>query len=180
MNRRKAVFFDRDGVVNYRIVGGYVRKPEEFRFIPDFLDFFPILKKSGIPAIIISNQQGVGKGIMSLEELSGVHAVMQKQLNELTGFSFDDIFICTDLESANSNRRKPKPGMILEALAKWGLNAENSWMIGDSASDVEAGRVAGLNTILLSNKYNDKSCDADFIFKNFYDIIASGAIKLNN
>lgn len=166
-NKNKAIFFDRDGVVNYRIVGDYVRHYREFKFMPDFLEFFPRAKNAGYLAIIISNQQGVGKKLMTEEELSEVHAQMQSELNEKFGFSFDDIYTCEALAAENSPMRKPAPGMILAAIKKWNIDPAQSWMIGDSPSDVIAGKAAGVKTILLSPDKNIVIPDADYVFRGF-------------
>jgi D-glycero-D-manno-heptose 1,7-bisphosphate phosphatase len=165
----KAIFFDRDGVVNYRIVGEYITSPENFVFMPDFLYFFQEIKKAGYLAIITSNQQGIGKGLMAEEQLDKVHKYMQEKLKELTGFPFDDIFVCTELASANSHRRKPNPGMIEEAVEKWNIDIEQSWMIGDRASDVIAGKRGGLKTILLRCFSIDEVPEADFVIRNLYE-----------
>jgi len=149
--KSKAIFFDRDGVVNYRPVGDYVKTPFEFHFIPDFLNFFKKIKDSGYLAILISNQQGVGKGIMTEEQLTEVTCYMQDELLRLSGFNFDDIYYCTDLKESNSPRRKPNPGMLLEAIAKWDFDPVNSWMVGDSESDIIAGKRARVRTVLLTN-----------------------------
>ncbi len=112
----KAIFFDRDGIVNYRPVGDYVKSPQEFRFLPDFLEFFVFIKKNNYLAIVITNQQGIGKGLMTDEDLSIIHLKMQEDLFNITGYNFDDIYYCPDLALTPSQRRKPNPGMILEAV----------------------------------------------------------------
>jgi D-glycero-D-manno-heptose 1,7-bisphosphate phosphatase len=156
--KKRAIFFDRDGVVNYRIVGAYVKTKHEFNFIPDFIPFFSMIKNLGYLAIIITNQQGIGKGLMDLAELEVVHTAMQTELLSLTNNSFDDIFFCSDLAETNSLRRKPNPGMLFDAIEKWDIEIENSWLIGDSKSDIEAGIKAKVKTILLQPDY----CRFDF------------------
>lgn len=166
----KAIFFDRDGIVNYRIVGGYVESKHQFKFIPDFFDFFYLIKKIGYLAIIISNQQGVGKGILSLDDLEQIHSSMQKRLTNMFGFGFDDIFYCTDLTGSGSFRRKPNHGMLLEAIEKWNIDPESSYMIGDSITDVIAGKKAGTKTILINHYLTEKPEEADYLFKNLYQV----------
>lgn len=146
----KAVFFDRDGVVNERKIGGYVEKPYEFRFIEEFLDIFRLIKKDHL-AILVTNQQGIGKGIMNDEDLKLVHDYMQGELEKLTGYQFDDIFYCPDLEESGSFRRKPNPGMFVEAIEKWKIDKSKSIMIGDSISDYLAAHTAGIRTLLIGN-----------------------------
>ena len=169
--KNKAIFFDRDGVVNFRPVGDYVREYNEFKFIPDFFEFFKKIKSQGYLAIIISNQQGVGKGLMSETELSDINHSMQKELMQQTGFSFDDIFICVDLAESGSFRRKPNPGMMIEAIAKWNIDIESSWMIGDSENDIIAGKKANVRTILLKPDYLKNQSAADLICSGLSEII---------
>ena len=165
----KAIFFDRDGVVNYRPVGDYVKSPAEFHFVADFPEFFKKIKNLGYLAIIISNQQGVGKGLMSESDLNAVHNYMQQEIFKLTGFEFDDAFYCFDLKDSGSKRRKPEPGMLHEAIEKWNINQENSYMIGDSVSDVIAGKRSGVKTVFLSS---DMECEeTDFNYKSLQQIL---------
>jgi D-glycero-D-manno-heptose 1,7-bisphosphate phosphatase len=170
ISENKAIFFDRDGIINYRIVGGYVESKHQFKFIPDFFDLFYLIKKIGYLAIIISNQQGVGKGILSLQDLEQIHSYMQKRLINLFGFGFDDIFYCTDLTGSGSFRRKPNHGMLLEAIEKWNIDPKSSYMIGDSLTDVIAGKKAGTKTILINHYLTEKPEEADYLFKNLYQV----------
>lgn len=144
----KAIFFDRDGIVNERIIGGYVTSVDEFIFLPEFFELFKIIKKEYL-AIIITNQQGIGKRLMTDEDLFEIHDYMQKQLLRMTGYQFDDIFYCPDLAESNSYRRKPNPGMLLEAIKKWNINPTDSFMIGDSSSDYYAALAANVKPILV-------------------------------
>ncbi len=169
MNRR-AVFFDRDGIVNVRIVGDYIKKPEEFIFKEDFLDLFITLKLKNLLKILITNQQGIGKGFMSESDLSRVHSFMQRNLKLITRSEFDDIYFCPDLAETNSFRRKPNPGMLFEAIEKYKIDKRNSWMIGDSQSDVIAGKRAGLNTILIGSYINNEIPEADYIFQDLSNV----------
>jgi D-glycero-D-manno-heptose 1,7-bisphosphate phosphatase len=147
----KAVFFDRDGIVNRRIYCGYVTGIDEFILLDDFFPIFKVVRKHGYLTVIITNQQGVGKGLMTEADLNEIHEFMQRELEKKTGGKFDAIYSCTDLDSAQSFRRKPNPGMILEAAADLGINLAESWMIGDSISDVKAGKSAGTKTILTGD-----------------------------
>ncbi len=167
---RKAIFFDRDGVVNRRIIGGYVRSPEEFIFFDDFFEFFKFIKEDGYLAILVTNQQGIGKGLMTEDDLQAVHNFMNEQLLSKTGYSFDDIFFCPDLHSAGSNRRKPQPGMIIEAIEKYSIDPLYSWTIGDSLTDAIAGKKADTTTILLTEENILESEFVDFIAPDFIEI----------
>lgn len=150
MNANKALFLDRDGVINRRIMDGYVRTPSEFVLLTDVLPLLRAARDKGYMLILISNQQGVGKGLMSLDQLYSVHNHMQDLLaSELGGRGLDDIRFCTELESASSPRRKPAPGMLLEAIEAFGLDPTLCWFLGDSLSDAKAGGSAGVHTALI-------------------------------
>ena len=150
--KSKAIFFDRDGVVNERILGGYIRSWDEFRFLPDVADTLKEVKDRGYIAIIITNQRGVGLGLMTESDLQDIHKQMQKELLDRSGVEFDDIISCTDAND-ESGRRKPSPAMLLEAQVKYNIDMEASWMIGDTASDIEAGSRAGTKTAFLLNEH---------------------------
>lgn len=170
MEKRKAIFFDRDGVVNYRIVDRYVQKPEQFKFINDFISFFKSMKDKGYLAILITNQQGIGKGLMTEQELAEVHNFMQNELMSITGYCFDDIYYCTDLASTGSYRRKPNPGMLLEAVEKWNIDKNESVMIGDRRSDAGAGKNAGVKTVLIGISAILSQYEADIIAANLFEV----------
>ncbi len=146
-----ALFFDRDGVINTRLIGEYVRTKEEFVFRPEFLDLFAWSLSLPFQRIVITNQQGVGKGLMSEHDLERVHTYMQEELLSRFGKAFDAIYYCADLADSGSSRRKPEPGMLLEAAREHSLDLVASCMIGDSESDVIAGRRAGTRTILVGS-----------------------------
>lgn len=144
----KALFLDRDGVINQRIVDGYVQRPEEFVLIPGILPVLQMARQLEYRLILISNQQGVGKGLMSTADLERVTEHMQMLLAE-QHLQLDAVYYCTDLASSMSPRRKPAPGMLLEAMVEHHLNAEACWFLGDSITDAQAGRAAGVHTALI-------------------------------
>lgn len=168
--QNKAIFFDRDGVVNLRIVGEYVQTYNDFHFCSDFLQFFKYIKSLGYLAIIITNQQGIGKGIMSEDDLSLIHESMQHDIESASGFKFDDIFFCGSLSTQRCSRRKPNPGMILEAVEKWNIDKNHSWIIGDSLSDIIAGEKAEIGTIYLGQHLANPFINPNFQFRNFYQL----------
>lgn len=143
------VFFDRDGIVNERIEGGYVRSPDEFVFCDGFFPLFSWVKAQGYRAIIVSNQQGVAKGVMSMEQLEVLTEWMQSQLYRETGAQFDDVYYCTELDTPEARCRKPRPTMLIDALQRWGASPSLSWMIGDMPSDVDAATGAGVRAVLV-------------------------------
>ena len=167
--KSKAIFFDRDGVVNERILGGYIRSWDEFRFLPDVADTLKEVKDRGYIAIIITNQRGVGLGLMTESDLQDIHKQMQKELLDRSGVEFDDIISCTDAND-ESGRRKPSPAMLLEAQVKYNIDMEASWMIGDTASDIEAGSRAGTKTAFLLNEHGSPPENVTICITSLKDI----------
>ncbi len=147
MKTRPAVFFDRDGVVNVPPPEEmrYLRRWEDFHFIDGMIDVLAEVKAKGYPTVLITNQQGVGKELMSMNELQAVHASMQAALGE-DGAAFDGIYTATGL-TGDDLRRKPSPKMLEEAALEHDLDLSRSWMIGDHDNDMHAGEAAGTATI---------------------------------
>ncbi len=166
-----AIFFDRDGVINARILGGYVRHWNEFELSEGVIETLREVKRRGYLAIIITNQRGVGLGIMSDADLHTVHEELQRAMEREAGVRFDDIFFCADADKS-STRRKPSPAMLLEAAEKWNIDLENSWMIGDSMSDIEAGTRAGTKTAYLVTKHSEEIPNATKIIHRLEEILA--------
>lgn len=164
----KCFFFDRDGIVNKRKVDGYIKTYDEFEFLPHFLELFERINELGYLKIIVTNQQGIGKGLMTEKELSAVHNMMQYNLYRKFGFSFDDIYFSPDLAESGSKTRKPEPGMLNDAIVKWEIDRERSYFLGDSESDAEAGKRAGIKTILIGDFSKNK---ANFVFSKYEDLI---------
>jgi D-glycero-D-manno-heptose 1,7-bisphosphate phosphatase len=148
--RMKAIFLDRDGIINRRIVGDYVKRWDEFEFLPDIFDLLPRIHSAGFAAIVITNQRGIGRGLMSAHDLEEIHARMQGTLEMKSGERFDAIYYCPhDLDDA-CDCRKPLPGLLRRAADDHGIDLVSSWMIGDSESDVEAGIAAGCRAVLVA------------------------------
>jgi len=158
----KAVFLDRDGVINKKIENGYVKSISDFKILEGVKETLQELKNLGYLLIVITNQQGVGKDLMSENDLEKIHEHMLKELPEI-----DDIFYCPHLDGT-CNCRKPKNGMLLGAKEKWNINLNNSWMIGDSESDIICGKSVGCKTVFICNTPNKVS---DFTSKNLYECL---------
>lgn len=149
-----AVFFDRDGVINISPgPGRYVESPEEFHLIPEFPQVLRIVLTLGYEAVVVTNQRGIALGRMSIESLNAIHGKM-KDLLAREGLAFRDIQTCLSGDDSDS-RRKPNPGMLLEAARKFGLDLSRSWMIGDSETDIEAGHRAGCRTIRICTEESE-------------------------
>ncbi|MBS1560537.1 MAG: HAD family hydrolase [Bacteroidetes bacterium] len=148
---KPALFLDRDGIINVRIMDGYVRNTDEFILLADVLPILRAAHEAGYLLVLITNQQGVGKGIMGQGDLDLVHGHMQVQLAERLGFGLDAMYVCTDLAGTGSTRRKPEPGMLLEAQRDLSIDLARSWFLGDSITDHQAGQAAGVRTILVGS-----------------------------
>jgi histidinol-phosphate phosphatase family protein len=144
-----AIFFDRDGVVNRRRVDDYVKSWEEFEFLPEIFDLLPSVHAAGYLAVLVTNQRGIARRLMSEETLGEIHERMQSMLRERTGHAFDAIYHCPHDTGDGCDCRKPLPGMLLRAAHDLDLDLPASWMIGDSESDIEAGIAAGCHTAKL-------------------------------
>ena len=146
----EAVFLDRDGVLNPHIPGGYLLAADEVVVLPGVARAVRRLNDAGLPVIVISNQQGVGKGLMTRGDLQAIERRMGEALAHEAGARIDRCYYSTELASANSPRRKPAPGMLLEAAGDFGLTLAHTVFAGDSPTDIRAGHAAGVGkTILL-------------------------------
>lgn len=144
----KAVFLDRDGVINKKIANGYVLDWQDFEFLPEVAEAIKLLNNKNIPVFIATNQSAVHRGLLRYEKLHEIHAVMIKFL-ESKGAHIDDIFICPHLPDENCSCRKPKTGLFDQAGQKYDIDFKGSWFIGDAESDIEAGKKIGCKTYLL-------------------------------
>ncbi len=150
-----SLFLDRDGTLNERLPGAYVRSWEEFRFLPGVLDALRFLSGRFDRMFIVTNQQGIGKGVMTVEELEVVHANMLREI-EHAGGRIDGVYFCPDLASVAGNCRKPGPAMALRAKADFPeIDFSQSVMVGDSAEDIAFGRRLGMYTVLIEGKEED-------------------------
>ncbi|MDI6781124.1 MAG: D-glycero-beta-D-manno-heptose 1,7-bisphosphate 7-phosphatase [bacterium] len=146
---QRAVFLDRDGVINKKLEGDYVKSYDEFSFLPGVIDAIKKIKQKGLMVIIITNQSGIGRGIMSEDDLINVHEQMLAELKK-NGVTIDAIYYCPHSPDNGCDCRKPKDGLFKQALMDFNIDMRNSWMIGDEQKDVEAGEKAGCQTYLLS------------------------------
>lgn len=168
-----AVFLDRDGILNVYLPKAYVRNPGELRVIPGVASAIRKLNDAGIKVIVISNQQGVGKGMMTMGDLQDVENAICSHIDDEAGARLDKCYYCTDLNSSNSPRRKPSPGMLVEAASDFGLTLENTVFIGDSATDIAAGSNGGVGAKVLvlsgaTKEYNagDMNPEPDYVFND--------------
>ena len=161
------LFLDRDGVINVRIMDGYVTKTEEFEFLPNVIDAFKIFKNKFKRIIVVTNQQGVGKGIMTIEDVERVHKYMLQQI-ENQGGKIDKVYFCPQLKSEVDNYRKPSPQMAYFAKNDFPeIDLSKSIMVGDMNSDVEFGMNAGMKTVFIGD--NELKLIPDSRYDSLYD-----------
>ncbi len=140
---RRCVFLDRDGVINVKMPEGeYVRNWDEFQFLPNVADWIRILNALDFLVIVVTNQRGVALERMSEASLAEIHRRMVSEL-ATAGARINDVFACPH-HSGTCDCRKPKPGLVRAAQAKWDIDLAGSLMIGDSDSDAELAAVCGL------------------------------------
>jgi histidinol-phosphate phosphatase family protein len=169
-----ALFLDRDGVINRRLVGNYVKSWDEFEFLPGVLEAIALFARKFRHIFIITNQQGIGKGLMTEDDLARIHQKMQKEI-EKAGGRIDAIYFCPSLAAAKSPRRKPAPGMALEAKKDFpDVDFSKSVMAGDSVSDMEFARNAGMYALFIGSR--EQYPDAD----DYYASLKEFAEALKN
>jgi D-glycero-D-manno-heptose 1,7-bisphosphate phosphatase len=159
----RAVFFDRDGTLMEDV--DYCKRPEDVRIFPGVPEALNKLKASGFLNIVITNQSGIGRGYLCEQEYHAVHA----QLLRLMGPGLiHDAYFCADAPWQHSTRRKPAPGMVMDAAAEYGIDLARSWFVGDKDTDIECGRRAGARTILVETGEGarHRGSGADFIARD--------------
>jgi D-glycero-D-manno-heptose 1,7-bisphosphate phosphatase len=142
----RAVFLDRDGVINQRPPEGeYITRREDFHILPGVAEGIALLNHAGFSVIVVTNQRGVAKGLLTEADLRQMHERMSDDLAR-AGAKIDATFYCPHETEPPCDCRKPSPGMLLSAARLRGIDLRESWMIGDSDNDVEAGVNAGCKT----------------------------------
>ena len=163
MNKYKAAFLDRDGVINRKAPEGrYVTRWEDMVFLPGVVLGILMLRRAGFRIIVISNQRCVAKGLLTAGDLDALHRRMCETL-AADGAIIDAAYYCPHETDEQCNCRKPAPGLILAAATNHLIDLNASWMIGDSASDIEAGRGAGCKTALLRDGEAAAETPADLV-----------------
>jgi len=149
---RRAAFLDRDGTINENPPPHeYVTRIEDFRLLPGAAQGMARLGDCGHALVVVSNQRGVARGLVSQEVLRATERVLQDALRPL-GAEIAGFYYCPHELDEDCDCRKPRPGMLLEAAEELSLDLGGSWMIGDSQSDMEAGSAAGCRTVYLGRK----------------------------
>jgi len=156
---QKAAFLDRDGVINRKAPGnGYITTWEDMEILPGVPDSIAKLNQAGFRVIVVSNQRCVAKGLITSADLESLHDRMKQFLAEGNA-RIDAIYYCPHENMPACRCRKPQPGMLFDAARDHDIDLAKSWMIGDSAADIEAGKRAGCQTVLLASGTTDVKAD---------------------
>lgn len=156
MRTGAAVFLDRDGVINRNIDGDYVRHWREFEFLPGSREAIQRLLRENVPVIVICNQAGIGKGLVSEATVQEIHRRLVAQTS-VTDRKISAVYYCPHRVEDGCQCRKPRPGMLLQAAAEWDLDLTRCYVVGDAISDIEAGAAVGCTTFLVKTGRGSKA-----------------------
>ena len=153
MQKNKAFFFDRDGIINKSVIKDNKpfspRYPRDLVLNYELFNFIKKLKEKNYLIIIVTNQPDIKNGKLANYSLKVINSIIKKF------FLIDDIYVCTHGKNDNCTCRKPKPGMLKKAAKKWNIEFEKSYMIGDRLKDIEAGASMNCRTIFIDYNYNE-------------------------
>lgn len=153
VNKQTTLFLDRDGVINVRPIDSYIFNPEEFVFIDGVLEAIAVFSQVFSRIIVVTNQQGVGKKLMTLDDLNEVHQYMLDRVAR-SGGKIDKVYVAPHLKEEQSVMRKPNSGMGLQAKADFpDIDFRNSVMVGDTVSDVSFGKRLDMTTVVVGTEY---------------------------
>ena len=144
---RPAVFLDRDGVIN-RDRPEYVRRWDEFEFLPGALEALRDLAREHLPVLVVSNQSAVGRGLMSPWDLEEINTRMLEMVTAAGG-RIDGAYYCPHAPQEGCACRKPAPGLLLRAMQRFGVDPGRSCLVGDSVADMLAAQEVGIPSILV-------------------------------
>jgi D-glycero-D-manno-heptose 1,7-bisphosphate phosphatase len=171
----RLIFIDRDGVINKDPAGwtrhSYVTEKHELQFLPGALKALALLNRNGIRVVVVSNQAGVSKGYFTEEKLAEVNTKLLDEVGKAGG-RIEEVCYCIHRDEDNCDCRKPKPGMLEDALRKYRISPKDTFIIGDSIVDITAGHSIGMKTIfVLSGKTSgEEACKwpvkPDYVFPN--------------
>ena len=166
-----ALFLDRDGVINRRIPGDYVKNPSEFEFLKGVPEAIKIFNLYFSCVVVVTNQQGIGKGLFTEDQLKNVHLNMRLELAR-KGALIHHVYFCPELENLKDNCRKPNPNMAIWAKRDFPtIDFSNAVMAGDSASDIEFAKNCGMQSVLIDTKLGELArCTPDFVFSGLIEM----------
>jgi len=149
VKKHKAVFLDRDGVINKKPPPhSYILSWKEFKLLPYVKEALVDLNQRGFLIVIVSNQRGIARRMLRRKDLEEIHARMTGELKKV-GAVVNGVYYCPHNYSDNCNCRKPKPGMLLSAASDLNIDTSQSFMVGDSEDDIAAGKESGCKTVLV-------------------------------
>lgn len=155
---RRAVFLDRDGVLNKAVVKDGKPYPppsvDDMEIVDGAADSLARLKELGFLLLVVTNQPDVARGTQTLEAIEEMHSAMRRTL------PLDDFLVCPHDDTDKCDCRKPKPGLLLQGQAKYGVDLGLSFMVGDRWRDIDAGRAAGCRTVFLDQQYQERGPSA--------------------
>ena len=167
--KNKAVFLDRDGVLNRaKIISNKPYPPsnmDEMEILPGVHEGIQLLRHAGFKLIVITNQPDVARGITDVKIVNELNYFISQELK------VDEIMCCFHDDIVNCTCRKPKPGMLFDAAKKWGINLSVSYLIGDRWRDIETANNANVTSILIDYDYDEKKLNADFECSNFFEAV---------
>jgi histidinol-phosphate phosphatase family protein len=142
-----AVFLDRDGVI-IRELPRYVLRSEDVEILPGAVEAIARLGRAGYPVIVVTNQSPVGRGLLTVEGLEAVHAHLRDLVRQ-GGGEITAFLVCPHLPDARCECRKPRPGLVLQASRRLGIDLRSSFLVGDQRVDIEAAKAAGCRSVLV-------------------------------
>ncbi len=173
---RPAVFFDRDGVVNVSPGEGYVLRWEDFHLASGIIEALALCKARGYATVLVTSQQGVGKGLMTRDQLNDIHARMQEELGRHAA-AFDGVYACTHL-SGTCTCRKPSPEMIFRAQKDHEIDLTRSWLVGDHDRDIQMAINAGVPRTVRILSHHEPKVAAEFTLEDTTRLAALLETKL--
>jgi D-glycero-D-manno-heptose 1,7-bisphosphate phosphatase len=171
--KRPAVFMDRDGTINVDV--DYLSRVEDLDVYPFAVEAIKKLNDRGYLVIVVTNQSGIARGMITDEQLTAVHRKMSDVLAE-SGAHIDAYHHCPDLPDSGCRCRKPDTGMIEDANKEFHIDMEKSWMVGDKLLDVQMGQNAGIRSALVMTGYGERELEKftrmpDLIGENLLDVV---------
>jgi D-glycero-D-manno-heptose 1,7-bisphosphate phosphatase len=162
----KCIFLDRDGVLNVER-GDYTFMPEDFVIADGVTEAVSKIKQAGYLAVVVTNQAGISKGLYTREQMQVCHDILMEKTDQL----IDKIYYSPYHPSfSESLSRKPDTVMLEKAIAKYDIDASQSWLVGDRARDIECGQRMGLKTILITENQLDR-CHPDFVAESLLEAV---------
>ncbi len=170
------IFLDRDDTIIRDI--SYLDDPDAVEFLPHAIDGLQLMQKMGLRLVMVTNQSGIGRGLVSEDTVKAVHRQLEKMLAEQR-IRLTAIYYCPHAPGQGCSCRKPETGLLEQAQADLGCSLEHSWMIGDKPSDIELGKRVGARTILIRSPVAGRTGEAELLEPDFVvDDLAQAAERI--